>query len=200
MALKLVTPSTTEVISLAEARDHVKCGTDEDDYLKQIIAAAVRHTELEAKVRLSPQVWKQTYHYFPNFFQLDLRPFRSLVAIKYYDAGGDLITFTDDDYRIDTESSKTLIYTRNSYAYWPDTQDDKLNAVEIHYEVGYTPNAVPEDEDPLALPEDLKQAVLLLIAHLYANREPVIVGAGIVTASVPMSYDWLVSPYREWLF
>ena len=46
------------------------------------------------------------------------------------------------------------------------------------------------------LPKVLKQAMLLMIAHFYANREPVIIGVG--AAKMPYGYDFLVSPYKNW--
>lgn len=200
MALKLVTPPTAEAITLEEVRDHLKCGTDEDDYLERLIKACVTHTETVTKLRFMPQTWKQTYHYFPPSFQLQLGPYRSITSLKYRNQNGDLITVASDGYRIDDISDPVSLYTPASSSSWPDSSSDILNAVELTYVVGYTPTDEAEDDDPLKFPEDLKQAILLLIGHLYANREPVVVGAGIVSAMVPKTFDYLITPYRRWLF
>lgn len=201
MALKLVTPATQDILSLEEVRDHLKCGTDEDNYLQRLIKAAVLHTETVAKLRLSTQTWKQTYHYFPASFEIKLRPFKEITAIRYYDADGQLQELDEEDYRVDLESTPTVVYPLHG-ADWPATDPSKLNAVEIEYNVGYTHYDTLEEaaEDPNALPEDLKQAVLFLIGHWYANREPVVIGAGVVSVNVPITYDYIISPYREWLF
>jgi len=45
----------------------------------------------------------------------------------------------------------------------------------------------------------VNQAVLMLAAHLYENREASIYGTGTV-ASVPFGYDDLIMPYRDWAF
>lgn len=47
------------------------------------------------------------------------------------------------------------------------------------------------------LPKPLFQAVLLLIGHLYENREPVIVGVGV--QKMPLSIEYLIAPYKNWV-
>lgn len=45
------------------------------------------------------------------------------------------------------------------------------------------------------LPSPLRQAMLLLIGNYYANREPVAFAA---SSKVPLSYDHLISLYRNY--
>lgn len=45
------------------------------------------------------------------------------------------------------------------------------------------------------LPLGLKHAMLLLVGHFYANREPVIVGVSI--NRLPLSYRYLITPYKR---
>ena len=44
------------------------------------------------------------------------------------------------------------------------------------------------------VPGPLVQALLLLVGHLYENREAVVVGANAI--KLPMAVDWLVMPFR----
>lgn len=46
------------------------------------------------------------------------------------------------------------------------------------------------------VPAEIRQAMLLLIAHWYENREAVIVGSRIVVADNPMAVDMLLAPMR----
>ena len=46
------------------------------------------------------------------------------------------------------------------------------------------------------LPRPLKQCILLLIGHLYNNREPVSFGSSVV--EVPYTYKYLLNPYKTW--
>lgn len=45
------------------------------------------------------------------------------------------------------------------------------------------------------LPQPVRLAVMMLTAHFYASREPVVYGVSV--ASVPLSVEYLVAPYRR---
>jgi len=49
---------------------------------------------------------------------------------------------------------------------------------------------VPEGPEQMALTDDVKQAILLLVGHWYANRESVVVGVS--AAEVPMGVPALL--------
>jgi hypothetical protein len=51
----------------------------------------------------------------------------------------------------------------------------------------YTANGVPMQ---------IRQAILFLAAHLYENREPVLVGRGLVAVEVPNTFDDLLADWR----
>ncbi|RTY53644.1 phage gp6-like head-tail connector protein [Pantoea sp. YU22] len=53
---------------------------------------------------------------------------------------------------------------------------------------------VPEDDpDGLILPADVKLAMLGLVAHFHENRAAV---SDVEMIELPMSFNWLVTPYR----
>jgi len=43
-------------------------------------------------------------------------------------------------------------------------------------------------------PEPLASAVLLMLGHLYENREVVVIGT--ITAELPLSVQYLLRPYK----
>ncbi len=45
------------------------------------------------------------------------------------------------------------------------------------------------------LPQPVRLAILMLAAHFYASREPVVYGATV--AAVPLTLEYLVAPYRR---
>jgi hypothetical protein len=47
-----------------------------------------------------------------------------------------------------------------------------------------------------ALPHGLKQAMLLILGHFYANRESIIIGVG--ANEIPMGYMFLIAPYKNY--
>lgn len=52
-----------------------------------------------------------------------------------------------------------------------------------------------EDENG-CIPKPLKHAMLLMLAHFYTHREPVMVGASI--NKIPLNFDYLVSMFKNW--
>ncbi|MFP1871915.1 head-tail connector protein [Lonsdalea quercina] len=51
----------------------------------------------------------------------------------------------------------------------------------------------PNDGSALVVTADLKLAMLMLVTHFYENRSSV---SNFENTPVPMSYEWIVSPYR----
>lgn len=49
----------------------------------------------------------------------------------------------------------------------------------------------------LPLPPAITAAILLMAGHLYANREGVVTGT--IATALPLSVQFLLSPYRVWL-
>lgn len=79
------------------------------------------------------------------------------------------------------------------------TGDDPLIEGKIRAAVAHTERAAGVSFEDYGddVPEDLREAVRLLAAHLYENREASLVG---VTAStIPFGFDDLIRPHRpEW--
>ena len=48
--------------------------------------------------------------------------------------------------------------------------------------------------DGIVVNDAIKSAVLLIVGHLYANREDVVAGASV--AKLPNGAEWLLAPYR----
>jgi hypothetical protein len=46
------------------------------------------------------------------------------------------------------------------------------------------------------LPAGLRQAMLLILGHFYANRESIIIGVG--ANEIPMGYKYLIAPYKNY--
>lgn len=59
----------------------------------------------------------------------------------------------------------------------------------------YAPDKEIPDTDPdgLTLPADIKLGMLLLVTHFYENRSSV---SEVEKVELPMSFNWLVGPYR----
>ena len=62
------------------------------------------------------------------------------------------------------------------------------NCIEIDFVAGH-------GDTPSDVPQPIRQALLLLIAHWYENREPVEIGATATT--IPAGVSELLMPYRR---
>ncbi|MBA7592232.1 hypothetical protein ES708_34410 [subsurface metagenome] len=68
-----------------------------------------------------------------------------------------------------------------------------IGAIRIKYKAGYIfgEGVIPAH---LIIPEPIKQALKLIIGHLYENREEVLVGKTAIR--IPLSAESLLGPYR----
>lgn len=84
-----------------------------------------------------------------------------------------------------------------------DADDDvligwKIAAASAHVERATGIVFDDDYEDASEVPEDLKEAIRMLAAHLYENREASLVG---VTAStIPFGFDDFIRPHRKGWF
>jgi len=163
---QLVTIATTWAITLAEAKLHLlnqNITTNDDNYVTELIKAAQRKVEEEADLRLSTETYKMFLDDFPSGdIELWVYPINSITHVKYYDADGNQQTVSSDDYKTDLVGRPARIVAYDGFS-WPDVKSSYPNSVEVQFITGYP--------SPAVVPEDLVQAMFLLIADWYVNRE-----------------------------
>lgn len=201
MALNLVTAPATEPVTLTEAKAHCRVsGTDEDTLITSYLLAARRHLEAETRRAFVTQTWDWTIDYrwpciWDRHYQfhrpqitVPLAPLQSVTSISYVDEAGDTQVLATDQYRV-TQLNNARAEGLIEPAYdvsWP-TLREQTAAVTVRMVCGYGHASNP-------MPEELRQAMLLLIGHWYNVREAVNIG-NIVNES-PLSVASLVFPYR----
>lgn len=192
MSLALVTAPTVDVLTLAEAKDHLRVtSTDDDTYITALIKAA--QVNLDGKDgllgrALLTQTWKLFLDSFPNCRKpiiVPLPPLQSVSSIKYIAQDGTLTTWDSASYSVDTAANPARVHLGYNEV-WPVTRCVP-NAVTIEFVAGYGATAA-------AVPDTIKAALKLMIGHWYQNREPVTIGNAV--NSLPMTIDYLLSPYR----
>ena len=87
------------------------------------------------------------------------------------------------DYQVDVYSEPGWIMPGANG--WPAIMDT-INAVRVRFVAGYE-----------AVPPAIKQAVMLLAAHYYENRESVVLD--VKPTVLPQAVDALLYPRRNWL-
>lgn len=74
----------------------------------------------------------------------------------------------------------------------PDLIDEALRVAELDYFRAKA--ASRQTHDGIVVVDEIKSAVLLMVGHLYSNREDVV--AGVTVTQLPNGAQWLLQPYR----
>ena len=187
MRIFVVTPPDA-VVSLEEAKDHLRVRHDEEDELiRAYVAAATSHID-------GPHGWLgraigvQTLEVrFPAFgtcgwIALPYPPAIDIVSVEYVDDNGASATLDPEAYETSGGMLRPTWPGSFPAAAWRGAAGE---TVRIQYRAGYE-----------IVPPAIKAAILLMVGDLYANRETVAIGFSV--ASVPMSttVDNLLSPFR----
>lgn len=179
----LITPPAIEPITLTEAKNHCRVDScDDDDLIRALITSARQYAEkftkrafinqtwmLSYDLREFPQPWEDRYNYYSLFrswswmtncrvVELPLGVIQSVTSFNYYDADNNASTFNASNYRLSTPR-----IVLNNNAEWPQAERE-FDAIEITFVAGY-------GTDRSGVPQDIKQAILLTVAHWYENRE-----------------------------
>lgn len=182
--LKRIT-APSAIVTLDEAKDHLRVeGTAEDALIERYIDAAVDAIEgpYGIGVLLGTQVWEYYQDKFTGIIYLPLYPVISVDEIRYVDEGGTEQILAANQYRVDTVSNPARITTATNVS-WPPTLSRELNAVTVKFTGGYT-----------VVPEILRAAVIMWVAHMYEVRQPVLVGA--TASEIPMTVQNILDRYR----
>ena len=185
MPLILTAPPVAEPITLAEAKAHLRVPhVDDDAYISTLIIAARRLVEQRSGLRLITQSWSLFIDCWPNYpgLSLGLSPVSSL---------DDIITYGDTDtpsvydaahYYLDAASKPCRAVLRAGRL--PPRGSRPINGIEIRFKSGFGPTGA-------SVPQDLRQAVLLTIAHWFQNR-----GDG-EAGPPPLSAMEIIDSYRS---
>lgn len=186
MIVKVVTAPTAEPVSLTEAKLHCRVDESADDALiTALITAAREEIERMSYHALMPQTLELVLDAWQMPIVLPYPPLTSVTSIKYVDEDAVETTWSSTNYLVSVDRIPALIVLKPNKEL-PSVTLYPQEAIRVRYVAGYATAA--------AVPQSLKQAMLLLIGHWYENRESVTVGA--VARDIPFGVDALVRSYR----
>ena len=162
-------------ITLAEAKLHCRVDINDDDALiAQLINAAVNHVEQITGWVTTPQSSQKLVKKIPETIRLPFWPVNAITAIEIIGATTqNVATSFDTDI---TERPAKVIPLSKSFGL------EAGETLRITYTAG-----------ELDIPDAMRQAVLILVAHWYENREAVVVGT--ITSEIGLGLNHLLSPY-----
>jgi uncharacterized phiE125 gp8 family phage protein len=200
-SLSIITGPTAEPVSLAEAKAQCRVtASDEDGLIGGYLAAARHHCEDYTRRSFSTETRQMTIDYgWPWVFDsctvskhtrivLPRPPAQSVSSISYVDSNGATQTLDPSQYQF----SKGDIFAYVDQAFgvtWPAPRM-QLDAITVQWICGYGGN-------PSKLPEPIRQAILMLTAHFFQNRETVVgTDSRVTPIELPYAVSALLSRYQ----
>lgn len=185
MSSILLTGPAIEPLSLAEAKAFLRVEhDDDDDLIAALIAGSRIHVEAQTRRALITQSWRLTRDGWPGNGRLEVRPgpLRALTAARVYRIDNTTRTVDVAAFVLDLAGSALI------FAPWALPAPERIIAgIELDVSVGYGDAATD-------VPEPLRQAIRLLVAHWYENRAMVAVGQNLIV--LPATVAALIAPYR----
>lgn len=152
-------------VSVQDVREQLRLDDSESEpFLRGLIARACSYVDGQnaAGRAMLTQTWRLSLQHPASRVHLPLHPVQSLSGVRYFDENNAAQSAQLSDYRL--ISGDEFAYVELvSGATWP-VAFDRPDAIGIEFTAGYGDN--PED-----VPEDLRHALLLLIGHMYDQRE-----------------------------
>jgi uncharacterized phiE125 gp8 family phage protein len=188
----LSTAPTATPVTYEEAVNHLRVDADdEEELIRGLIDAATAYFDGYYGVlgrALVTQTWVQKYDGWDAKMYLPVFPVASVSSVTYLNTSGGSSTVTSTDYALYTDECGDYVEFDQAFTY-PTTSVESGPKITITYVSGVATTAVPAA---------IKQAMLLLIAHWFAQRETVNVGN--ISTALAFTVDAMIAPYRRLQF
>jgi uncharacterized phiE125 gp8 family phage protein len=187
MSSILLDGPAVEPVSLAEAKAYLRVEhEDDDDTIAALIAGARIHVEAQTRRALITQTWRLSRDAWPANGRIAVlpAPLRKLAAVRIYKLDGSTQAIDVAAFAADKTSAPAVLAFMHGALPAPGRL---AGGIELDIEVGY-------GDAPSDVPEPLRQAIRVLVAHWYENRG--LIAAGQSVAVLPDSANALIRPYR----
>lgn len=172
-------------ITTAEAKAWCRVEVADDDTLiGGLITAASDYLLNTYGIVCATSSHVLSFDAFADRLPLYRSPVVSVTTVSYTSDAGVETTLASDQYRLRKHHGVSVLQPAYGVT-WPATECID-GAVTVTVSAGYANNA--------AVPEAIRTAALLLVAHWYDNRAAVVVGS--TTNELALAVDDLARPYR----
>ena len=185
MTLFRTVEPAAEPVTLAEAKAQLRIDHDsEDALLAGLIRAARSEVEVQTGIALIDQSWRLALDRLPPDGCVLVRrhPVVEILSVTVYGLDGEAMLVDPDDYEADLASRPARLQFAQ-----PTGILRRMNGVEIDVRAGFG-EAGPD------VPDLLRRAVLVLVAHWYEFRAAY--RAEDQPVSIPAGFDRLIAGYR----
>ena len=183
----LVTPASAALVTLAEAKAHLRVDhSDEDTYIQALINAAVSYFDGYAG-RLGrailEQAWRVDFPAFSDEMRLPLGDVIAISSVSYYDLNNAQQTLASSVYQVAVDGIGPYVGLKPAQV-WPKTYA-RADAVRVTWTAGYGATSAN-------VPPAIKHAALLLIGNWYDNRSTVTAD---MDSELPFAVNALLAPF-----
>lgn len=170
MKLRVLSNPVAEPITLEEARLHLRVDTEgspaesvDDPLITGWISAAREHCEKYTGLILAERLYEGRENLIGSLY-IPTSPVIDIQEITYLDDDGVLQTVDPSVYELDASDPQLPVVKLQRNQQWPSSNEGR-----IVFGAGYiAPGSSPAY---LAMPFAIKAAILLMLGHLYENRE-----------------------------
>lgn len=174
---------TTEPITYATAKDWLRLNDDtEQDIVTYLITAVRLVMEGQTWRPMTSQQWTMSldkWELNTLILNINKAPLQSVDSVTYYDTNNALQTLGTTEWEADINGNPARFRLKTVPSVY-----DRMGALNINFTCGY-----------VTLPEDLKQAMRMILGHFYENRQTVVTGTQV--NEIPMSAQWILERYRN---
>ena len=198
--LRVVTKASTLPVSRADAMAQCRIDDSADtaqlELLDSYIEGATQAVASAASLTLQPTTFEQRVDAWPcgRAISLETGPVREVESVTYLDADGVEQTVAGDDWFLVETSEGGDLYFQPAFS--SPALASQASAVRVRFVAGFNDPAASEGDDALDLPRQARQAILLLVADWFANRETAVVGDVTNETRVAIAFERLVGQIR----
>lgn len=188
MTLVMTSGPLAEPVSVADAKAHMRVdSTAEDALIASLIVTSRLHIEAALGLALLTQAWSYFVDAWPRSREsvLPLKPVQTVATVRVWAQDGTSQTLAAETYTLDGEGMPPRLVLSRSAA--PPAPGRSASGIEIAFSAGF-------GDAGIDVPAPIRQALLLLVAHWFENREPNRIGAA--DSEIPHMISTLLAPYR----
>jgi uncharacterized phiE125 gp8 family phage protein len=177
MTYALIAAPAAMPVTLAQAKAHLRVtSTTEDELISGLVETATQYLERDTGLALINQQWRAWFDRPPadGIIRLLRHPVRAIVSVTVYDGDGNPAVLAGSDYYLNLAMRPPRLRLKDSVS-----AQSRANGIEIDFDAGF-------GETGVDVPDILKRAILVLVAHWYEFRGAF--DAADQPVSVPMLY------------
>ena len=184
--LEVLLHHNTQIVSTSDLKNHLRITfADDDNYIQDLEKAAVQRLEEFTNLFLLPTNCVQYGNTFNDLNILYKSPITPESISKVYYFQNDVWNIvTPSQVEFVEKMKPARVYGTSTFS--NPTTDDVFSAWKIQYTVGYLTSA--------DIPNPIIQAIKIMVADMYENRQSVIVGK--IVSEIPRTAQYLMNPYK----